>query len=134
MLLASGMAGKAIHFTGCGICHCIAHTLGSITKVPHGVAVAYGLLYTIEPVLKYKKDLIQRFDRPFKGLSCNSLIDLIQDWIINLKIDYKLIEGKINFEEFIKIYFLDDNQSMRNNTFFQPKESDLKILLKNLWN
>ena len=134
MLLASGMAGKAIHFTGCGICHCIAHTLGSITKVPHGVAVAYGLLYTIEPVLKYKKDLIQRFDGSFKGLSCNSLINLVQDWIINLKIDYKLIEGKINFEEFIKIYFLDDNQSMRNNTFFQPKESDLKILLNNLWN
>ena len=52
MMLGSGIAGKAIHYTGCGICHCIAHTLGSLTKVPHGVAVAYGLLHTIEPVLR----------------------------------------------------------------------------------
>jgi len=51
-----------------------------------------------------------------------------------MKINYDLIEKKINFEEFIKIYYLDDNKSMRDNTYYQPSKSDLKILLKSLWN
>ena len=134
MLLGSGIAGKAIHFTGCGICHCIAHTLGSLTKVPHGIAVAYGLFYTIEPVLKNNHDLLQRFHGPFKNLSATSLAKNIQEWLSSMKINYDLIEKKINFEEFIKVYYLDDNKSMRDNTYYQPSKSDLKILLDGLWN
>ena len=134
MLLGSGAAGKAIHYTGCGICHCIAHTLGSLSKVPHGTAVAYGLLNTIEPVLKYNQDLLKRFKGSLGNLSLDSLINNIKDWIINLDIDYSLIEGKINFNDFIKIYFLNDNESMRINTFYQPDKHDLKKLLNTLWN
>jgi len=134
MLLGSGIAGKAIHFTGCGICHCIAHTLGSLTKVPHGIAVAYGLFHTIEPVLKNNHDLLKRFSGPFKNLSVPSLTKNIQDWLSNMLINYDIIEKKINFEEFIKIYYLEDNKSMRDNTFYQPSKSDLKILLESLWN
>ena len=63
MLLGSGIAGKAIDLTGCGICHCIAHTLGSLTNVSHGVAVAYALFHTIEAVLH----LNQIFPKDFKG-------------------------------------------------------------------
>ena len=69
MLLGSGIAGKAIHFTGGGICHCIAHTLGSMTNVPHGIAIAYGLLHTIEPTLKYNEDLLLRYKGVFENLS-----------------------------------------------------------------
>ena len=134
MLLGSGIAGKAIHFTGCGICHCIAHTLGSLTKVPHGIAVAYGLFHTIEPVLKNNHDLLKRFQGPFKNLSAVSLAKNIQDWLGSMFINYDLIEKKINFDEFIKIYYLDDNKSMRDNTFYQPSKYDLKILLEGLWN
>ena len=134
MLLGSGIAGKAIHFTGCGICHCIAHTLGSLTTVPHGIAVAYGLFYTIEPVLKNNHDLLRRFHGPFKNISAASLAKNIQDWLSSMLINYDIIEKKINFEEFIKIYYLDDNKSMRDNTYYQPSKSDLKILLKSLWN
>ena len=134
MLFGSGIAGKAIHFTGCGICHCIAHTLGSLTKVPHGIAVAYGLFYTIEPVLKNNFDLLERFQGPFKNLPAVSLTKNIQEWLSSMKINYYLIEKKINFEEFIKVYYLDDNKSMRDNTYYQPSKSDLKILLEGLWN
>ena len=49
-------------------------------------------------------------------------------------INYDIIEKKINFEKFIKIYYLDDNKSMRDNTYYQPSKPDLKILLKSLWN
>ena len=38
------------------------------------------------------------------------------------------------FDKFIKIYYLEDNKCMRDNTFYQPTKSDLKILLKTLWN
>ena len=134
MLLASGLAGKAIHYTGCGICHCIAHTLGSLTKVPHGIAVAYGLMNTIEPVLKHNKELLNRFKGSFENISLISLIQNIQDWISNLDIDYSLIEKKINFKKFERIYFLEDNKSMRDNTYYQPNSADIKILLKDLWN
>ena len=57
----------------------------------------------------------------------------IQDWLINLKINYDLIENKIDFDNFIKTYYLEDNKCMRDNTFYQPTESELKILLKTLW-
>ena len=134
MLLGSGIAGKAIHFTGCGICHCIAHTLGSMTSVPHGIAIAYGLLHTIEPTLKYNQDLLLRYKGVFENLTSDSLTQKIQDWVNNLKINFDLIEKKIDFDEFIKIYYLEDNQCMRDNTYYQPTESDLKMLLKTLWN
>tara|TARA_B100001964_G_C14131311_1_gene553028 strand:- start:210 stop:1187 length:978 start_codon:yes stop_codon:yes gene_type:complete len=134
MLLGSGIAGKAIHFTGCGICHCIAHTLGSMTNVPHGIAIAYGLLHTIEPTLKYNEDLLLRYKGVFENLTSDSLTQKIQDWIHSLKIDFNFIEKKINFDEFIKIYYLKANKSMRDNTYYQPAESDLKMLLQNLWN
>ena len=94
MLLGSGIAGKAIHFTGCGICHCIAHTLGSLTKVPHGIAVAYGLFHTIEPVLKNNYDLLKRFSGPFKNHSAPSLAKNIQDWLSSMLINYDIIEKK----------------------------------------
>ena len=134
MLLGSGMAGKAIHFTGCGICHCIAHTLGSLTKVPHGVAVAYGLLHTIEPVLKYNQDLLKRFRGPLESSSPILLAKKIQNWVTNLRINYDLIEKKINLDEFLKIYFIEDNKSMRDNTYYQPSKFDLRTILQGLWN
>ena len=81
MLLGSGIAGKSIYFTGCGICHCIAHTLGSMTNVPHGIAIAYGLIHTIEPKLKYNLDLLSRYKGVFENLSSNALTQKIQDWV-----------------------------------------------------
>jgi len=133
MLLASGIAGKAIHFTGCGICHCIAHTLGSMTNVPHGIAIAYGLFHTIEPTLKYNPDLVSRYSGIFSNFKPKFLSQKIQDWIVNLKVNFDMIENKINFDNFIKIYYLEDNKSMRDNTYYQPTQSDLKNLLKTLW-
>ena len=134
MLLGSGVAGKAIHFTGCGICHCIAHTLGSMTNVPHGVAIAYGLLHTIEPTLKYNQDLLSRYKGFLKNLTSDSLAHKIQNWLNNLNINFDIIENKINFDEFMKIYYLEDNKCMSDNTYYQPTKSELKILLKTLWN
>jgi len=133
MLLASGIAGKVIHFTGCGICHCIAHTLGSMTKVPHGIAIAYALLHTIEPTLKYNQDLLSRYKDLFKKTTSDTLAQEIKNWLNNFKINFDIIENKINFDEFMKIYYLEENKCMRDNTFYQPTESDLKILLKTLW-
>ena len=70
----------------------------------------------------------------FENLTTDSLTQKIQDWVNDLKINFDLIEKKINFDEFIKIYYLEDNQCMRDNTYYQPTELDLKMLLKTLWN
>ena len=106
MLLGSGIAGKAIDLTGCGICHCIAHTLGSMINVPHGIAIAYGLLHTIGPTLKYNQDLLSRYKGAFENLTSVSLAQKIQDWIYNFNINFDLIEKKIDFDNFIKHYYL----------------------------
>ena len=50
-----------------------------------------------------------------------------------MNINYQIKEGKVDFDDFIRIYFLDDNKSMRDNTFFQPNKFDLKKMLNNLW-
>jgi alcohol dehydrogenase class IV len=133
MLLASGIAGKAIHYTGCGICHCIAHTLGSMTKVSHGIAIAYGLYHTIEPTLQYNQGLLSRYKGIFENSTPDSLTQKIQNWLNNFKINFDIIENKINFDEFMKIYYLEDNKCMRDNTFYQATDSELKNLLKTLW-
>ena len=69
----------------------------------------------------------------FKNLTSDSLTQKIQDWLNHFKINFDLIEKKINFDEFIKIYYLEDNKCIRDNTYYQPTESDLKMLLKTLW-
>ena len=69
-----------------------------------------------------------------KNLSSQSLTKKIQDWLYNFNINFDLIEKKIDFDKFIKTYYLEDNKGMRDNTFYQPTKSDLKILLKTLWN
>ena len=58
----------------------------------------------------------------------------IQDWLNNLNINFDLIENKIDFDNFIKTYYLENNKCMRDNTYYQPNKSDLKNLLKTLWN
>ena len=105
-----------------------------MTNVPHCIAIAYGLLHTIEPTLKYNQDLLLRYKGIFENLTSNALTQKIQGWIHNLKIDFSLIEQKIDFDEFIKIYYLENNKCMRDNTYYQPAESDLKMLLQTLWN
>ena len=62
---------------------------------------------------KYNQDLHLRFKGVFENLTSDSLTQKIQDWIQHLKIDFSLIEQKIDFDEFIKIYYLEDNKSMR---------------------
>ena len=39
-----------------------------------------------------------------------------------------------HFDKFIKTYYLEDNKCMSDNTYYQPAESDLKMLLQTLWN
>ena len=70
----------------------------------------------------------------FNNLTTDLLSKKIQDWILNLKINFDSIEKKINFDDFIKIYYLEENKCMRENTYYQPTESELKYLLKTLWN
>ncbi|MCA9794943.1 MAG: iron-containing alcohol dehydrogenase [Candidatus Eremiobacteraeota bacterium] len=47
LLNASGLAGIALNSCGTGLAHALAHALGSLVKVPHGLAIAWSLRTTV---------------------------------------------------------------------------------------
>ena len=56
-------------------------------NVPHGIAIAYGLLHTIEPTLKYNQDLLSRYNGFLENLKFDSLAQKIQNWINSFEIN-----------------------------------------------
>lgn len=47
LLNASGLAGIALNSCGTGLAHALAHALGGLVKVPHGLAIAWALRVTL---------------------------------------------------------------------------------------
>lgn len=48
LLNASGLAGIVLNSGGTGLAHALAHALGTLAKVPHGLAIAWSLPLTIK--------------------------------------------------------------------------------------
>lgn len=48
LLNASALAGIALNSCGTGLAHALAHGMGSLIKVSHGLAIAYSLRVTLE--------------------------------------------------------------------------------------
>lgn len=48
LLNASGLAGIVLNSGGTGLAHALAHALGTLVKVPHGLAIAWALRTTVE--------------------------------------------------------------------------------------
>lgn len=57
MMLASSMAGMAFSNAGLGLCHAVAHPLGAMYKVPHGLANAIML----PAVMRFNKLVCKKY-------------------------------------------------------------------------
>ncbi|MDX2322252.1 MAG: 1-propanol dehydrogenase PduQ [Moritella sp.] len=107
LILASCMAGMAFNNSGLGITHSVAHSLGGLFHIPHGVANAVLLPYVIE---------FNGFDSGFQyqniahclGLPAssmdegtNNLLKAVRQLNASLDIPYKISDLDINKDEYI---------------------------------
>ena len=69
MLEAACLAGQAIDHGGTGIAHNIGHALGSLYRLPHGLAVALGWLAALEWNLEHHAET---FDAPARAFEASA--------------------------------------------------------------
>lgn len=143
MLLASCMAGMAFNNSGLGITHSIAHSLGGIFHVPHGLANAVILPYVIQfnsfDVGVRYREIAQILSLPAASVSegVTSLIKAVNDLnssmeipggIRDLKVDEQLFQENIDV---MATNVLDDFCTGGNPRM--PSSSDIVKLLEKAW-
>ena len=143
MLLASCMAGMAFNNSGLGITHSIAHSLGGIFHVPHGLANAVILPYVInynsfDVGVRYK-EIAEMLSLPASGVAEGTahLVQAIRDLNESMGIPNNIRSLKIAEPAFrehmdtISKNVLDDFCTGGNPR--SPSRSDIKILLEEAW-
>jgi len=143
MLLASCMAGMAFNNSGLGITHSIAHSLGALYHIPHGLANAVILPHVIrfnsfDVGVKYREIseiLGLESGSVEKGIS--SLIEAVRSLnesmgipnkIRNLKIEEKFFREDIDL---MSRHSLEDACTKSNPRM--PSHDDIKRLLERAW-
>ncbi|WP_136805660.1 1-propanol dehydrogenase PduQ [Desulfosediminicola flagellatus] len=143
MLLGSCMAGMAFNNSGLGITHSIAHSLGGIFHVPHGLANAVILPYVIrfnsfDVGLRYQ-EIAQMLSLPAATVEegSASLIQAIFDMNESMGIPTRIGSLKIeedaftNHADVIARNVLEDICTGGNPR--RPSHSDILKLLKEAW-
>lgn len=148
MHLGSCMAGMAFNNSGLGITHSIAHSLGGLFHIPHGLANAVLLPY----VMKYNRfdvgvkywELAKLIELPCSTVEEGnaSLIEAVKNLNSSMKIPARISElrpgGKqiesASFREHLDImsrHALDDVCTSGNPR--RPSREDLKSILEEAW-
>lgn len=143
MLLASCMAGMAFNNSGLGITHSIAHSLGGLFHIPHGMANAVMLPYVIkfnsfDVGVKYRA-IAEIIGLPAKTVEegTNSLIEAIKKMNETMGIPNRIRDLKIEEAAFRK-----DIEVMSKNSLEDmctegnprmPSHDDIRKLLELAW-
>ena len=143
MLLASCMAGMAFNNSGLGITHSIAHSLGGIFHIPHGLANAVILPHVIkfnsfDAGIRYR-EIAQMLSLPASTVEegTASLIQAICELNKSMNITNKIEELKIEktaFQEHLAIMaknVLEDICTTGNPR--KPSTNDIQMLLTQAW-
>lgn len=143
MLLASCMAGMAFNNSGLGITHSIAHSLGGLFHVPHGLANAVILPYVIrynsfDVGVKYR-EIACLLDLPASTVEVGtaSLIEAVRNMNESMGIPNRIRHLKIkeiNFREELSVMAknsLEDACTSGNPRM--PSHDDIKQLLELAW-
>lgn len=138
MLLASNYAGKAFTRAFVGYVHAIAHSLGGLYNVPHGLANAVILPYVLQ---FYDASIYKKLahvavycglgrDNEEEYVLCNRVIDKIKDLNKNMNIPSKIKElKKEDYDEIIK-HVLKEANPMYPVPKIMDEEQCREILLK----
>lgn len=143
LLLGSCMAGMAFNNSGLGITHSIAHSLGGIFHIPHGLANAVMLPHIIhfnsfDAAVKYKEIA------DIAGLESNSvesgisaLIKAVCEMNTAMNIPLRIRELKIEEAEFNKhLDIMADNALKDMCTLGNPRSpshDDIRSILEQAW-
>ena len=143
MLLGSCMAGMAFNNSGLGITHSMAHSLGGLFHVPHGLANAVLLPYVIR-FNSFDAGVRYRDIARFLGLEAatveegvTSLIKAVRDLNVSMNIPEGIRSLKVN-----ETVFRDHLDTMANNALHdictggnprRPSHDDIKTLLESAW-
>lgn len=143
MLLASCMAGMAFNNSGLGITHSIAHSLGALFHIPHGMANAVMLPYVIrfnsfDVGVKYR-EIANILQLPASTVEegTRSLIEAVRDMNSSMGIPNKVRDlevGERNFRKYmdtIAKHALEDACTAGNPRM--PSHDDIKKLLELAW-
>lgn len=143
MQLGSCMAGMAFNNSGLGITHSIAHSLGGLFHVPHGLANAVLLPYVIrynsfDVGVKYR-EIAEILSLPANTVEegTSSLIQAVRDLNASMGIPGRVGELKIDekvFREHLDIMSknaLEDFCTGGNPR--RPSRDDIRTLLEHAW-
>lgn len=121
LLNASGLAGIALNSCGTGLAHALAHGLGTLVKVPHGLAIAWALRVTLEwnPPGDYGH---------FEWLAENPSVNLNR-WLDQLPLA-KL--PPFNTEELVEAVRSPENRVILDNNARAVSDSDIPKLCEQL--
>lgn len=143
MLLGSCMAGMAFNNSGLGITHSVAHSLGGIFHVPHGLANAVVLPHAIrfnsfDAGIQYQ-EIAQMLHLPAATVEegTESLIKAVRDLNASMGIPNQIRDLKV--EESV---YREHMETMANNVLEdictegnprRPSRGDIKLLLEQAW-
>ncbi len=143
MLLASCMAGMAFNNSGLGITHSIAHSLGGLFHVPHGLANAVVLPFVIQfnsfdAGMKYR-EIAQMLSLPAATVEegTANLIKAVRDLNASMNIPGRIGELKVDeasyrsHREVMARNVLEDICTGGNPR--KPSQGDIMLLLEHAW-
>ena len=131
MQIAAALGGASINRTGCGIGHAFGHAFGSMFKIPHGLAVGLGFINTLESVVESHPE-IELILKLLNYKSKKEMIDNFYKWFDALKIPISLEVKNFDRDKFFSIYFAEENESMRTNTYFRPTDREIHLILDHM--
>lgn len=143
MAYAQNTAGFAFSNSGLGMIHSMAHALGGMFNLPHGICNAILLPYVLEYYLT-EKEYSDRFKKIFKALNQNkenniinehNCVRFIFDFMngINVPISLKNL-ANINFQDFEKLADAALIDTCMNDNLVKPSKSKVLEIYKKAYN
>ncbi|GLS25088.1 iron-containing alcohol dehydrogenase [Marinibactrum halimedae] len=124
MQLAATLAGIGIDNAGTAIAHNIAHALGSIAHIPHGLAVAMGMAATLEWNIEANPSAYKGVASAMGLNSVDELPKAFKTLVSDVKIDLTVSHEGLTNETLAAVMQQPENIAMANANLRTVEEND----------
>ena len=134
MVYAQTLAGMSFCNSGVGLTHSMAHQLGAVYGIPHGLANAILLPYVIEQNSQFvKNEYEELFTRVF-NTNCDNKVEALIDKIVNLSKNIGTFKSLRELGVIEDDFLLLTKKAMNDGNIYKnpflPKESDILEIWK----